>query len=65
MSAVPVQVGQKVEKGETVVVLEAMKLLHGLPAPVSGVVAELFCAAGETVAAGAPLVEIAPEDPAA
>ena len=63
VSAVSVEVGQRVEKGETVVVLEAMKLMHSLAAPVSGTVAEVFCIAGETVPAGAALVEIAPGEP--
>jgi biotin carboxyl carrier protein len=61
VSAVAVEAGQVVTKGETVVVLEAMKLLHALPAPAAGRVAAVLCAAGQTVAAGAALVEIEPE----
>ncbi|WP_231711200.1 acetyl-CoA carboxylase biotin carboxyl carrier protein subunit [Xanthobacter dioxanivorans] len=49
-------------KGETLVVLEAMKLLQSLPAPVAGLVAEICCAPGDTVAGGAPLVRLDPED---
>ena len=54
--------GDRVSKGETLVVLEAMKLLQSLPAPVAGVVAEIYCGSGDTVAGGAPLVRIDPED---
>ncbi len=61
VSSVAVEPGQAVAKGETVVVLEAMKLLHALPAPVAGRVAAILCAAGQTVAAGAALVEIEPD----
>jgi acetyl-CoA carboxylase biotin carboxylase subunit len=50
--------GQTVTKGNTVIVLEAMKLMYSLPAQISGTVAAVFCAVGDTVAAGAPLVEI-------
>ncbi len=58
LSVVP---GQIVAQGDTVIVLEAMKLMYSLPAQVSGKVAQIFCAAGDTVPAGAPLVEIEAE----
>ena len=45
-----IQNGQRVAKGDTVVVLEAMKLLHALPAPVDGTVVAILCSAGQTVA---------------
>jgi 3-methylcrotonyl-CoA carboxylase alpha subunit/geranyl-CoA carboxylase alpha subunit len=51
-----------VAAGDTLVVLEAMKLLQSLTAPVSGIVAEIYCAAGDTVAAQAPLVKLDPEE---
>ncbi|MEQ8731893.1 acetyl/propionyl/methylcrotonyl-CoA carboxylase subunit alpha [Roseitalea porphyridii] len=54
--------GERVSKGETLVVLEAMKLLQSLPAPVAGLVAEIYCAPGDTVAGGVPLVRLDPED---
>jgi 3-methylcrotonyl-CoA carboxylase alpha subunit len=50
--------GQRVSKGEILVVLEAMKLMHSLAAPVSGIVSAVFCQARQTVAAGAVLVVI-------
>jgi biotin carboxyl carrier protein len=44
------------------VVLEAMKLLQSLTAPVSGIVAEIYCAVGDTVAGQTPLVKLDPEE---
>ncbi|WP_372525770.1 biotin carboxylase N-terminal domain-containing protein [Nioella sp.] len=54
--------GDRVAAGDTLVVLEAMKLLQSLPAPVAGVVTEIFCAPGDTVAGHAPLVKLDPEE---
>lgn len=62
VSAIPVALGQEVALGDTVVVLEAMKLMHALPAQIGGRVSAIFCEPGETVAAGAVLVEIEPGD---
>ncbi|HLG88509.1 MAG TPA: biotin carboxylase N-terminal domain-containing protein [Alphaproteobacteria bacterium] len=61
ISAIHVAPEQKVAKGETVIVIEAMKLMHGLPAPADGRVKGVFCQKGETVAAGTVLIEIDPE----
>jgi len=61
INAIKVEVGQTVTAGETVAVLEAMKLLYSLPAPVNGKVAAVYAAAGDNVAVGAVLVEIEPE----
>ena len=55
---VRVQAGDPVAKGDTLVVMEAMKLIHTLTAPKDGVVAKLVVAAGQTVAAKTVLVEI-------
>jgi 3-methylcrotonyl-CoA carboxylase alpha subunit/geranyl-CoA carboxylase alpha subunit len=54
--------GQMVAEGDTVIVMEAMKLMYSLPAQISGRIAEIFCAEGDTVAGGAPLVEIVAEN---
>jgi acetyl/propionyl-CoA carboxylase alpha subunit len=58
ISQLNVAVGQSVGIGDTVIVLEAMKLMYSLPAQISGRVSEVFCAVGDTVPAGSPLVEI-------
>ncbi|WP_438868504.1 acetyl/propionyl/methylcrotonyl-CoA carboxylase subunit alpha [Pseudomonas sp. L1(2025)] len=53
-----VQVGQHVEAGTQLVVLEAMKMEHSIRAPHAGVVKALFCQEGEMVAEGSALVEL-------
>ncbi|MBV1919881.1 MAG: ATP-grasp domain-containing protein [Pseudomonadales bacterium] len=57
-----VKTGDKVEEGETLLVMEAMKLIHNLSAPCSGVVKEILCAAGDSVADGALLIDIDPDE---
>jgi 3-methylcrotonyl-CoA carboxylase alpha subunit len=61
ISQLNVTVGQSVTVGDTVIVLEAMKLMYSLPAQISGKVTEIFCATGDTVPTGAPLVAIEAE----
>jgi 3-methylcrotonyl-CoA carboxylase alpha subunit len=56
-----VVVGDAVEKGAAVLQMEAMKLVHTLKAPVAGRIQAIRCAEGETVPAGALLIEISPE----
>jgi len=50
--AVKVSVGQAVKKGETVVLLEAMKMENEIPAPRDGVVASISVNKGSSVQAG-------------
>ncbi|MFH1983813.1 MAG: biotin/lipoyl-containing protein, partial [Pseudomonadota bacterium] len=47
-----------VKKGETVVVLEAMKMENALPAPCDGTIAAVNVKSGDNVAKGAVLVVI-------
>jgi 3-methylcrotonyl-CoA carboxylase alpha subunit len=58
--AVLVAVGERVEHGQPVVVIEAMKMETTLAADVDGEVARLGATVGETVDAGALLIEITP-----
>ncbi len=51
-------VGQSVKKGDIVVVLEAMKMENGLPAPVDGVVKAVNFGSGDSVPKGAVLALI-------
>lgn len=51
-------VGQSVKKGETVVVLEAMKMENALPSPVDGVVRAINFASGDSVPKGGVLAVI-------
>jgi len=53
-----VSVGDTVSAGDTLVLLEAMKMELRITAPVSGTVTAVHCAAGETVNRGQSLVEI-------
>jgi acetyl/propionyl-CoA carboxylase alpha subunit len=62
VSMLYVTVGEEVERGLPVLQMEAMKLIHTLKAPVSGRITSIHCKQGETVPAGAVLVEISPED---
>jgi oxaloacetate decarboxylase alpha subunit/pyruvate carboxylase subunit B len=44
------QVGESVSEGETVVVLEAMKMENALPAPTSGTIKSINYSSGDSVA---------------
>jgi propionyl-CoA carboxylase alpha chain/3-methylcrotonyl-CoA carboxylase alpha subunit len=56
--AAPVKAGDKVVKGQPVVVLEAMKMEHALTAPFDGVVESAPAAVGEQVTEGAVLAVV-------
>ena len=49
---VDVEAGDRVAAGQTVLVLEAMKMQHTVSAPVAGTVTEIDVKAGAQVAAG-------------
>jgi acetyl/propionyl-CoA carboxylase alpha subunit len=59
--AVAVAVGDHVEKGTALVVLEAMKMEHTLKAPFAGTVAALTVAKGDRVAENVALVRLEPD----
>ena len=56
--AVKVNAGQAVKKGDTICVLEAMKMENDIPAPCDGVVASINVQKGASVAAGDVLASI-------
>jgi acetyl/propionyl-CoA carboxylase alpha subunit len=58
VSAVKVAPGQRVTKGEEMVVVEAMKMENALRAPADGVVRAVHVAVGDAVAPGRTLVEL-------
>ena len=60
--AVAVGVGDAVEAGATLMVLEAMKMEHAVVAPLAGTVAKVHFARGDRVPEGAVLVEVTPRD---
>jgi pyruvate carboxylase len=49
VASIAVSVGQKVTKGDKLLMMEAMKMQTTVTAPADGVVAELLCVLGETV----------------
>jgi biotin carboxyl carrier protein len=52
-----VEAGQAVQKGDTLLLLEAMKMELPVRAPGDGVVATVKCREGELVQPGTPLLE--------
>jgi biotin carboxyl carrier protein len=50
--------GQAVKKGETVIILEAMKMEIPMVSPVDGTIASVDCAVGDAVEAGALLATV-------
>ena len=58
IAAVRVTEGQKVEKGDVLVVLEAMKMEHAVKSPRAGVVSRLAAEAGKMVGLGDVLLDV-------
>ena len=49
--------GDKIRQGETLLVLEAMKMQHSILAPSDGIVKEMYFAAGDVVSEGDQLLD--------
>ena len=60
---VEVSVGDSVEEGQTVLILEAMKMQNEVAAPISGTVSAVHCEDGMNVEANVPLIVIEPAMP--
>jgi biotin carboxyl carrier protein len=60
---VAVAAGARVEPGELVAAVEAMKMEHRVLAPIAGTVAEVLVAEGDQVTARAVLARVVPEPP--
>ena len=58
VAEVDTQVGTAVKKGDTLMILEAMKMLNRIKAPQDGTVKAISVAAGEKVTKGQVLIEI-------
>jgi 3-methylcrotonyl-CoA carboxylase alpha subunit len=65
VAAVNVKIGQTVSRGETLMVIEAMKMEHGISAPFAGRVTHIHFALGERVPEGSELLTLSPADDAA
>mgnify|MGYP005802066167 FL=1 len=55
-----VRVGDRVKKGQTIGIIEAMKLMNEIPATCDGVVESILVKNEQTVEYGQPLVQIRP-----
>jgi acetyl-CoA carboxylase biotin carboxyl carrier protein len=54
-----VKVGDRVAKGQTIVIIEAMKVMNPIPAPHAGTVTQILVQDGQPVEFGEPLMVIA------
>jgi len=55
---IEVAVGDAVEEGDVVAVLESMKMEMPVESELAGTVAELLCASGDSVSEGQPLLRL-------
>jgi propionyl-CoA carboxylase alpha chain len=63
VTRVAVREGERVAAGQPVLVLEAMKMEHPVPAPADGVVTHLYVEVGQQVETGAVLAVVTEEEP--
>ena len=57
-----VSAGQRVETGQLLAVMEAMKMQHSIKAPCEGEVVSLYCAQGDLVDGGTLLFDFSPDE---
>ena len=53
-----IEVGQKVKKGQTIIIVEAMKTMNHVPSTENGTVSKIFVKDGEPVEFGQPLISV-------
>ena len=53
-----VEVGQKIKKGQTIMIVEAMKTMNHVPSTLDGIVNKILVKDGEPVEFGQPLISI-------
>ena len=53
-----VELGQKVKKGQTIMIIEAMKTMNHVPSTENGTVSKIFVKDGEPVEFGQPLISV-------
>jgi acetyl/propionyl-CoA carboxylase alpha subunit len=59
-----VEIGEEIKVGQTLALLEAMKMFSELPSPVDGVLMDILVDSGQGVKTGTPLFKIATQDAA-
>ena len=53
-----IEVGQKIKKGQTIMIIEAMKTMNRVPSTQDGVVSKILVKDGEPVEFGQPLISV-------
>ena len=53
-----VEVGQKIKKGQTIMIIEAMKTMNHIPSTENGTVSKIFVKDGAPVEFGQPLISV-------
>ena len=53
-----VEVGRKIKKGDTIMIIEAMKTMNHVPSTQDGTVSKIFVKDGEPIEFGQPLISI-------
>ena len=53
-----VEVGQKIKKGQTIMIVEAMKTMNHIPSTQDGIVSKVLVKDGEPVEFGQPLISV-------
>ena len=53
-----VEIGQKIKKGQTIMIVEAMKTMNHVPSTVDGTVSKILVKDGEPVEFGQPLISV-------
>ncbi len=53
-----VEVGQKIKKGQTIMIIEAMKTMNHVPSTLEGTVSKILVKDGEPVEFGQPLISV-------
>lgn len=54
-----INIGDEIKEGDTLMIIEAMKVMNHLPSPASGVVRRVLVSDGQPVEFGQPLIELA------
>ena len=53
-----VEVGQKIKKGQTIMIVEAMKTMNHIPSTQDGIVSKILVKDGEPIEFGQPLISV-------